>query len=186
MSIKLTEHFRKLFPRLGGPKALSFFLEPLKYNFHFCYINCNKNYMINYVEKIFSEKKAIMFANQEIFVIHNANETCENKTENQISNNNSNILNECNAFLTCSYPKNKILPLIIKILINNNLINEDLFFISFPKIHIADFLSFINNKFGKKETCDNNMLKLCKFLRGKSIQFPKIALKNPLASKLLL
>jgi hypothetical protein len=171
-------------PRLGGQEALSFFSKPLKYNFHFCYINCNKNYMINYAEQLFSENKAIMFANQEIFVIHNANETCENKNSNQSSDDNS-ILNECKAFLTCSYPKNKVLPLIIKILINNNLINEDLFFTLYPNIHIADFLSFINNKFGKKDTYDPSMLKLCKFLNGQSIRFPKIALKNPEAQKLL-
>jgi hypothetical protein len=126
-----------------------------------------------------------MFANQERFIIHKADTFCN--TENQTQNSNKNdILTECNALLTCSYPKNKILPIIIKSLTNFKMINKDLFFNSFPNIHIIDFLSFINNKFGKKETTEHNMIKLCKHINSKKIQFPKISIKNPVARKLLL
>jgi hypothetical protein len=170
-------------PRLGGQPALNFFSNPVKYNFHFCYINCNKNYMINYAEKLFTENKAIMFANQEIFVIHNADETC-NKLKTDKNADNS-IFTECQSFLTRSYPKNKVLPLILKILTKNNLINEDLFFTMFPNIHIADFLSFINNKFGKNNSYDPSMFKLCKYLNAQAIRLPKIAIKNPAAQKLI-
>ena len=126
-----------------------------------------------------------MFANQETFKIHKADTFCKSEDQKSYSDNND-ILTECNALLTCSYPKNKVLPIIIKSLTNFKMINKDLFFTSFPNIHIVDFLSFINNKFGKKETTEQNMIKLCKYINSKKIQFPKISIKNPVARKLLL
>jgi hypothetical protein len=176
---------KKLLPRLGGTNVLDFFLEPPRFNYHFCYINCNKNYIINYVEKLFSEKKAIMFANQEKYIIHSVDQPCE-KINNSNSTETSKIFDECKIFLTHSYPKNKILPLVVKILTNNNLLNNDLFFNFFSNIHLADFLSFLNNKFGKKETTELNMIKLCKYLNHNALKFPKIAIKNPVAQKYLL
>jgi hypothetical protein len=179
--------FRKLLHRLGGTSILSFFSLPVKYNYHFCYINCNKNYIINCVEKLFSEGKTIMFANQEQFTIHKSNAYCGPLNNKNLTSNTSNmILTECNDLVTHSYPKNKILPIIIKTLTNHNMINKDLFFNTFPNIHIVDFLSFINNKFGKTENTENNMIKLCKYLNNNQIKFPKISIKNPVARKLLL
>jgi hypothetical protein len=39
--------------------------------------------------------------------------------------------------------------MVFKILQPLNLIDNNLFFTSFPNIHVADFCSFINNKFEK-------------------------------------
>lgn len=175
--------FRKIQLRLGGPVVLDFYQEPVRYNFHFCYINCNKNYIINCVEHLFSNKPVTMFANQEKYIIHKLEQNC--KTENLSDITSNNIVKECQDFLNHTYPKNKILPLVIKIITNHDLLDENLFFISFPQIHLADFCSHINNKFDKKERLNPHMQKLCKFLHTNKIKFPKIAIKNPLAVKLL-
>jgi hypothetical protein len=128
-----------------------------------------------------------MFANQEQFTIHKADTYCSTlNSKNSKSNASNEILNECYDLITYSYPKNKVLPIMIRSLTNHNMINKDLFFTSFPNIHIVDFLSFINNKFGKTETTENNMIKLCKYLNSNQIKFPKISIKNPVARKLLL
>lgn len=168
--------------RLGGPAVLNFYQTPLKYNYHFCYVNCNRNYLINCVDKLFKDQVTTMFANQETYVIHNATHTCgtdENKNEP------SKTLDECYRFLKDSYPKNQILKVVVKILIQNNLLNENLFFKLFPRIHLADFCSHINNKFDKKFPPDKNMLKLCKYLQNQKINFPLKAVKNPMVQKYL-
>jgi hypothetical protein len=73
--------------------------------------------------------------------------------------------------------------MVFKILQPLNLIDNNLFFTSFPNIHVADFCSFINNKFEKNGGTDQKFIKLCKFLRSNQIKFPKIAIKNPVAQK---
>ena len=178
--------FRKLQPRLGGREILEFFNEPPKYNYNFCYINCNRNYIINYVEKLFLGHSAEMLVNNIRYVIHKANQPCGTLlTSDKTILHTTDIENKISSFLTQTYPKNKYLTLVFNILTKNNLINPDLFFSDFQNLHIADFCAFINNRFGKKEKTDVNMLKFCKYLRIKSIKFPKVCVKNPVALQLL-
>lgn len=168
---------RKLQARLGGSKVLDFYQEPPKFNFNFCYINCNKNYLINCVENLFLEKKCTMFAVNETYIIHPSKTFCQEES------NISSVETQLNEYLTMSYPKNKHLPIVFKILIDKSVVSKDLFFTNFPNIHVADFCSFINNRFGKKETTIPDLIKLCKYLKKKSIKLPKTCIKNPTAQK---
>jgi hypothetical protein len=140
--------------------------------------------LINYVDHLFLGKKAIMFANQQKFVIHPVNKYCESIKKNE-TNEIEPVENQINEYLLTSYPKNKVFPLVFKTLLKHNIINSDLFFNPFPNIHIADFCAFLNNRFGKKHTTDYKMMKLCKYLQNNSIKFPKVAVKNPVAQKIL-
>lgn len=160
---------------------LSFYQEPVKYNYHFCYINCNRNYLINCVENLFKDKTVTMFANQEKYIIHSAQQPCESQ-----KSPDSNVKAECYTFINDTYPKNKLLPVVVKILTNHSLLDENLFFIPFPRIHLADFCSYINNKFDKNSKPDPLMFKLCKYLQNQKIKLPKIAVKNPAAHKYLI
>jgi hypothetical protein len=171
--------------RLGGPPALSFYQEPSKFNYNFCYINANRNYMINYVDKLFQGLSATMFVNNEKFAIHPIDQPCSLENNNISLEGEFPIQNQVHDFLVNTYPKNKLLPLVFSNLVKNNLIDSDLFFIDFPKIHIADFCTFINNRFGKKNKFNVQLLKLCKFIRSKQIKFPSICIKNPIARQAL-
>lgn len=174
---------KKLLSRLGGNKVLQFYQESMRYNYNFCYINCNKNYLINNVQHLLlGKKKTTMFADQIKYVIHKDNVPCT-LLKNDL-NSYDIIENNVNEYLEKSYPKNKNLHLLFKILCKNKLINDNLFFENFSKIHIADFCAFINNRFAKKETVNLNMIKLCKFILRSGIQLPRIAIKNPVALKL--
>lgn len=152
---------------MGGSEVLTFYQEPLRNNFNFCYINCNKNYLINCIEKLFQGKSTTMFANQQKFVIHPSNEFCADKN----FKNSNETENQIILFLKNTYPKNKMLALVFKPLIKENLIGEDLFFHDFANIHVADFCVFVNNRFGKSDKTDTNMLKLCKYLQKKTLNF---------------
>jgi hypothetical protein len=117
-----------------------------------------------------------MYYNKTKFIIHPINKSCTISSKPSSTNN---IEFQIKNFIDTSYPKNKVIHLVFNVLRKHNLINDDLFFIKFPNIHVADFVSFINNRFGKKEKTDSNMLKLCKYLQ--TYNFPRIALKNPVA-----
>jgi hypothetical protein len=86
-------------------------------------------------------------------------------------------------FIQSTYPKQKYLKIVAKILEKHNLVNDDLFFASFTDIHLADFCSFINNKFDKKENI--RLIKLCKFIQSQKIRFPNVCIKNSSAKKYL-
>lgn len=174
---------KKIQQRMGGKSVLDFWNEPPKYNFHFCYVNCNKNYLINNVDQLFLGKIATMFANQQKFIIHSDNKPCDLLSQDKHQNNI--VEDEINNYLTSTYPKNKHLPLVFKILLQHELVNHSLFFTSFPNIHVADFCTFINNKFDKREKSKEDIIKFCKFLQKKQIKLPKVAIKNPVAQKLL-
>ena len=63
--------------RLGGPEALDFFQSVQKANFHFAYVNSARNFIINRVENLFNNtRRAIMFANKQTFLIHDAEKDC--------------------------------------------------------------------------------------------------------------
>lgn len=145
--------------------------------------------MINCVEKLFLRENTTMFANQDIFIIHQKNFDCNKNLEEEEEDNSTPeetlLEQECTSFLAKMYPKNKVLYLVTKILANRNMLNENLFFLSFPSVHLADFCSFINNKFGKKEKTDKKIFKICKELQNQGIKFPRITIKNPVAQRLL-
>jgi hypothetical protein len=129
-----------------------------------------------------------MFLNQKHFVIHAKNQPCDtrqNNSINSLSNNDNNVHNQIVDFIQTTYPKQKYLPILFKIMEPHNLIGKNLFFTSFSNIHIADFCSFINNKFAKLANTDTRFIKLCKYLQTQEIRFPKIAVKNPVAHKYL-
>lgn len=138
------------------------------------------------MDKLFLGHSAEMFVNKTKYVIHKYNTPCGPLlATNDNTTIHTDIENKISSFLTQTYPKNKYLNLVFNILSKNNLINIDLFFTDFQKMHIVDFCAFINNRFGKKEKTDVQILKLCKFLRIKSIKFPKVCIKNPVALQLL-
>lgn len=175
---------KKLYQRLGGSKVLTYWQEPPKYSFNFCYINCNKNYLINSVEKLFLGKETTMFASEQRFIIHSEKSKC-GAAAAAAESSSSELEDQIMVYLNTMYPKNKYLPIVFKILMQHRLINESLFFVSFPRIHIADFCSFIQNRFDQHERASKDMIKLCKFIRRQSIHFPKIAIKNPIAQNLI-
>jgi hypothetical protein len=168
---------------LGGKEVLDFYQEPQKQNFHFCYINANKNYLINKVDCLLKGKKTIMFINNEKFYIHKVNEFCAPAAASLADNpiENDNVV----TFVKNMYPKQKYLILAFEIMHNHQLIDSNLFFVQFPNLHVADVCAFLNNRFGKSESTDPRFIKLCKFLHQKKIKFPKVAIKNPVAQKLL-
>jgi len=170
---------------LGGNKVLDFWQETQKDNFHFCYINTNKNIIINCVEALFSGNKATMFTNNYKFIIHPATEKCITNSD-VASSSSSSLEQDIYDYIAQMYPKNKHLKFTFKFLIDLELINSNLFFVPFPNIHIADFCSFINNRFSNKNTKPNaTMIKLCRHLQQLNIKMPKIAIKNPIAQKYL-
>ncbi len=120
-----------------------------------------------------------MFSNNTVFVIHPKNKPCGQ----QLKNSSDTLNDQVFEFIKNTYPKQKYLAMVFKILQPLNLIDNNLFFTSFPNIHVADFCSFINNKFEKNGATDQKFIKLCKYLRSKQIKFPKIAIKNPVAQK---
>ena len=184
---------RKLAPRLGGNAVLDFYQKPFRSNYHWAYINTAKCYLINCIETLFQTDKtgaATMFVNDTVYVIHPADELCVKADANasassNISSDNVSIQDKMNEFFLTAYPKNKILPLVFKNIVAKQLVDHDLFFVKYPSVHVADFCSFINNKFGKESSSNVTYIKLCKFLKAQAIKFPHIIVKNPIARPLL-
>jgi len=121
-----------------------------------------------------------MFANQEKFTIHKSNVTC-----NDLFDKNNTIEVEVYSFLNSIYPRQKHLKLIFKLLLKHNLINSDLNFVKFPNIHVADFCSFLTNPFVNDHKINPHIKRLCKYLQSLGLNFPKCAIKNKTAVKLL-
>jgi len=122
-----------------------------------------------------------MFVNSEIFVIHLESQPCGG---GQTSTNEQKVKHKVLGFVQSMYPKQKFLPLIFDSIVQMNLINDKMYFTDHPHVHVADFCSFINNRFGKNEVAPK-FIKLCKYLQSLDLRFPKAAVKNPLAQKYL-
>jgi hypothetical protein len=166
--------------RLGGPEALDFFQSVQKANFHFAYVNSARNFIINRVENLFNNtRRAIMFANKQTFLIHDAEQDCSQT----LSSTEEKVNTTISDFIQSTYPKQKYLKIVANIFEKHNLVNDDLFFVNFPDIHLADFCSFINNKFDKKENV--RMIKLCKYIQTQKIRLPNVCVKNSRAKKYL-
>lgn len=173
--------YRKLYTRLGGPDVLEFYNSVPKANFNFAYVNNTRNYIINRVQDLLGDTQcATMFANKEVFVIHRADQDCSQPSESGEETSSNTAVSD---FIIVNYPKQRFLKIVATILEKNNLVNSDLFFESFPQIHVADFIAFINNRFDKKENV--SLTKLCKFMQTKRIKFPQICIKNGRAKKYL-
>jgi hypothetical protein len=127
-----------------------------------------------------NEKPVIMFSNKEKFIIHKNDESCKS-SQTQEENPNDSLQSAVIEFIKNTYPKQKYLTLVFKIMNTHNLIDANLFFIAFPNLHVADVCAFFNNRFDKN--IDSRFIKFCKFLRQKKIRFPKVAIKNPIAQK---
>ena len=171
----------KMYLRLGGSNVLNFYQNEPKVNFQFLYINCQKHYLINNVQQLFdrSPKNVKMFTNQQKFVIHLADYPCgtsESKTEPTIAS-------DVNDLVLTLYPKQKSLQLVTKQLLKNNALDEDLCFVDEKKVHLADFLRFLNNTFDKNNKPNVHISKLCKILASQSIRFPSLCVKNPIAKR---
>lgn len=140
--------------------------------------------MINTVDQLFQNKSVNMFANKELYLIHPQSQPCANASDN---NDKSNTTEKHKGleFVTSMYPKQRFLPLLCETLFTHNLIDEQLYFVSAKNIHLADFISFINNRFSKGSTVDMKYIKLCKYLQSNDIRFPRVSIKNPLAQKYL-
>jgi hypothetical protein len=166
--------------RLGGPEALDFFQSVQKANYHFAYVNSARNFIINQVENLFNNtRRATMFANKQIFLIHDAKQDCSQP----LGSTEEKVDTAVSDFIQSTYPKQKYLKIVAKILEKHNLVDTDLFFLNFTDIHLADFCSFINNKFDKKE--NGRLIKLCKFIQTQKIRFPNVCIKNSRAKKYL-
>ena len=123
-----------------------------------------------------------MFLNKDIFVIHKLNKPCGRvESQENVVPINEDVL----TFISSTYPKQKFLPLFFKILLQNKLIDSQMFIDKFQNIHIADLCTFINNTFGKIEKTEVRFIKLCKYLQSLNLKFPKISVKNPVAQKYL-
>lgn len=127
-----------------------------------------------------------MFANKQKFIIHQANQTCAPKpVEDSHDELKSSLQNEIKLFIATNYSKQKFMSLVFDTLLKHNLINNDLIFVNFPNIHVADFCSHINNRFDKNNKSNTRMLNLCKYLQKNNIKFPFVCIRNPLARKFL-
>ena len=174
--------YRKIAKRLGGNSVLDFFHQVPKNAHHFLYINNSKHYLINQIDLLFSKSTVTMFAENKTFVIHQQGvECCCEKTSIETDMTSTQL----EDYISHSYPKQKFLKIIANILVKKDLLNSDLYFIDNEKVHVADFISFIINRFDKNNKPDARIVKLCKTLAHKNVKFPNVSIKNPQAKKLL-
>lgn len=172
-------------PRLGDKNILTFYQDIPRHNFHFIYLNCQRNYLINRVDQLFQGKSTTMYANNTVFVVHPQNKPCPLAESAQKNDPIGTIDQHIELFLKNTYPKQKHLSLVFNILKPHALFNEHLFFKDFLNIHVADFVSFILNRFCKLDSTDQRFIKLCKHLQALHIKLPKIAVKNVVVHKYL-
>ena len=166
---------------MGGPGVLEFYNNNEWQNFHFAYINSKKNYIINNSDLLFEGKSTTMFAQNKIFSIHLKGQHCSQPN----SSPTSNLVDSINNFLITNYPKQKLLSFVFNPLIEANLINENFYFNNHEKIHIIDFIRWINNRFDKNDKPPPQLKALIKTLQTESIHIPAACVSNPLAKRLL-
>jgi hypothetical protein len=173
---------RKLSARLGGKRALQFYEDSKWQNhYNFAYINSKKFFIINKVDFLFDGQLTTMFCQNQVFSIHPQNTPCGKPPS---TSQFSTLANSVQNFLHTHYPKQKFLNILFTPLIEKDLINSNLYFKAFNKIHIIDFISWINNRFEKKDKPPGPLKNLIKHLQSENVHFPSVCLKNPLAKKL--
>jgi hypothetical protein len=176
---------KQIYMRLGGKDVIDFYQQQPKFNFQFMYVNSITHYLIYNCQQIFDRKlkDVTMYTNGQRFIIHLSNTTCgTSKTKDEPIQN---ISSDVDNLVTILYPKQKSLFLVTKLLLKHNTINQDLYFLDEPSVHLADFLRFLNNRFDKNIKPNVHILKLCKIFQSKSIRLPNACIKNPLAKKYL-
>jgi len=124
-----------------------------------------------------------MFTNKTIYVIHQENQPCG--LTSSASTSEQKVSKKVMDFVRSMYPKQKFLSLVFESILQLNLIDDKMYFIGHPHVHVADFCSFINNRFGKNDDIPVKFIKLCKHLQSQGIRFPKVSIKNPVAQKYL-
>jgi hypothetical protein len=142
-----------------------------------------KNYLINQIDCLLKGESVTMLLGGEKFVIHKLSEPCDLNAEEGGPEQNNTHFHPAKDFVAEMYPKQKYMPYIINTLVKKNLIHEDLYFIDFPDLHLADVCTFFNNRFGKHESTPVKLIKLCKYLQQNDIRFPIVSIKNPVAKK---
>ena len=91
------------------------------------------------------------------FDFHSVDHRCGLQQESLSSHSKHDVFD----FIKTMYPKQKVLTLVFDIITQHNLIDEQLYFVQFQHVHIADFCTFINNKYGKFQSTDTRFIKLC-------------------------
>lgn len=156
-----------------------------KNQFHFCYINNYFNYIINRCEQLFEHKSVQMFSNKSIYVLHEKNTVCGKEREPD-SEQFDPVNQELLEFVKETYKNPKHLKILANILSKKKLINNELCFVFNDQIHVADFFSYINNRFDKNDKpTDVRIFKLCKMFKENKIKLPYSCIKNIAARKYL-
>ena len=97
--------------RLGGPEALDFFQSVQKANYHFADVNSARNFIINRAENMFNDTRwAILFANKQTFLIHDAEQDCSQS----LSSTEEKVNTAISDFIQSTYPKQKYLKILMK------------------------------------------------------------------------
>ena len=126
-----------------------------------------------------------MFANKTRYIIHKSNQACPTHKILSTASKDQPIQIIVDQFISKQYPKQKSISIVFDILMKHKLINSDLVFEKFSNIHVADFCSFINNRFDKNDKPNSKIYTLCRYLQQNKITFPVICIKNPIARKFL-
>lgn len=174
--------FRKLYSRLGGAKALTFYQVNEWQNYHFAYINSKKNYLINNSDVLLDGHSTTMFYQNQVFTIHPQEKPCGQPTTSPLP---SSLAESIHHFLQTNYPKQKLLTLVFDPLIQKDLINENFYFKINENVHIIDFIRWLNNRFDKNEKPPNPLKPIIKTLQIEKIRFPHACVLNPVAKRLL-
>ena len=168
---------------MGGANVLKFYQENEWQNYHFAYINSKKNFIINNSDLLFEGQSTTMFAQNKTFIIHLKNQTCFQTTSTTSA---CSLEDSINKFLISNYPKQKFLSLAFQPMIEQNFINDNFYFKPpHEKIHIIDFIRWLNNKFDKNDKPPPQLKALIKQLQLKNIRLPGACVHNPLAKQLL-
>jgi len=173
---------RKLSARLGGKNAVDFYQNSELQNYHFCYINSKKNFLINQVDNLLTGYPTSMFASGITYVIHDENKPCGQSLPTQTAFQLSEAITK---FLNTTYPKQKLLPLVLNILLQKDLITDEFYFKDHNNVHIIDFCRYILNKFDKNDKPNPALKNLIKTLQANQVRFPNACISNPMAKKLL-
>jgi len=78
----------------------------------------------------------------------------------------------------------KLLPIVFDILIDNNMINDQFYFVDHPEVHILDFIRYINNRFTPEN--DKPPIQISKLLKSFSslgVRLPQACVLNQTARK---
>lgn len=123
-----------------------------------------------------------MFSQNTLFTIHLSTELCGQPSTTQAPSYP--LRESVKLFLSNNYPKMKLLPIVFDILIDNNMINDQFYFVDHPEVHILDFIRYINNRFTPEN--DKPPIQISKLLKSFSslgVRLPQACVLNQTARK---